>query len=519
MKIRELEIKNFGKLHEKKVVPAEGIHLIYGENESGKTTLHTFIRAMLFGLERGRGRAALNDTFSRYEPWENPNYYAGAMTFECGGKNFRLERNFDKYSKRAVLFCEDDGEELSVENGDLEMILMGLSASNYEDTLFVGQLHAKTSQALASELKNYATNYYVAGDSELDLAGALDRLRTKKKEVDREIRGKLQEKQKKRERIEQEASYVWRDIHVLETELEDVKDELVKRKEREQEKSKTENKGIIDELRPPKWRIHPIEILIIVAGIIAAFVLISRPWNFLLSIIIGLAGGIYIWNRLKDGKRKQKTAPEIMLEEISTEEEFASIEKLIWEQEHLEGDLKEKRVQYDNLREELEDMNELGEDFAKYDRRRAALTLAEKRLEEISRDMRGQMSSDLNRLASEIISELTDGKYTRLYVDEELHMSVVTEGRRIPMEQVSQGTLEQIYFAFRMAVSSLLHEEEYPVILDDTFVFYDEPRLKRTLKWLADHKQQVIIFTCQKREEELLRDLGIPYTKTEFISI
>ena len=293
----------------------------------------------------------------------------------------------------------------------------------------------------------------------------------------------------------------------------------MKRREREQEKSKTENKGIIDELRPPKWRIHPIEILIIVAGIIAAFVLISRPWNFLLSIIIGLAGGIYIWNRLKDGKRKQKTEPEIMLEEISSEEELASIEKLTWEQEHLEGDLKEKRVQYDNLREELEDMNELGEDFAKYDRRRAALTLAEKRLEEISRDMRGQMSSDLNHLASEIISELTDGKYTRLYVDEELHMSVVTEGRRVPMEQVSQGTLEQIYFAFRMAVSSLLHEEEYPVILDDTFVFYDEPRLKRTLKWLADHKQQVIIFTCQKREEELLRELGIPYTKTEFISI
>ena len=224
MKIRELEIKNFGKLHEKKVVPGEGVHLIYGENESGKTTLHTFIRAMLFGLERGRGRAALNDTFSRYEPWENPNYYAGAMTFECGGKTFRLERNFDKYSKKAVLFCEDDGEELSVEDGDLEMILMGLTASNYEDTLFIGQLHAKTSQALASELKNYATNYYVAGDSELDLAGALDRLRTKKKEVDREIRGKLQEKQKKRERIEQEASYVWRDIHVLETELEDVKD-------------------------------------------------------------------------------------------------------------------------------------------------------------------------------------------------------------------------------------------------------------------------------------------------------
>ena len=33
----------------------------------------------IFGLERGRGRAATQDAFSRYEPWENPNYYCGEM--------------------------------------------------------------------------------------------------------------------------------------------------------------------------------------------------------------------------------------------------------------------------------------------------------------------------------------------------------------------------------------------------------------------------------------------------------
>ena len=87
---------------------------------------------MLFGLERGRGRASVNDTFSIYEPWENPNYYSGTLRFESGGKNFLLERNFDKYSKSARLICEDDGEEFSLEHGDLEMILNGLDGSNYE---------------------------------------------------------------------------------------------------------------------------------------------------------------------------------------------------------------------------------------------------------------------------------------------------------------------------------------------------------------------------------------------------
>ena len=57
MKIKELRLKNFGKFTNKEIHFSDGMNVIYGENESGKSTLYTFIRAMLFGLERGRGRA------------------------------------------------------------------------------------------------------------------------------------------------------------------------------------------------------------------------------------------------------------------------------------------------------------------------------------------------------------------------------------------------------------------------------------------------------------------------------
>ena len=182
MKIRELYLRNFGKFSGKKIVLKDGINLFYGENESGKTTIHTFIKSMLFGLERGRGRASVNDTFSIYEPWENPNYYSGTLRFESGGKNFLLERNFDKYSKSARLICEDDGEEFSLEHGDLEMILNGLNASNYENTVAVAQMKIEPTQSLAAEIQNYATNYYSTGNSHIDLDGALNRLNKKKKE-------------------------------------------------------------------------------------------------------------------------------------------------------------------------------------------------------------------------------------------------------------------------------------------------------------------------------------------------
>ena len=208
MKLLELELRNFGKLHDRTIRPGDGVTLIYGENESGKSTVHTFIRAMLFGLERGRGRASANDTFSRYEPWDNESFYAGNLRFSCDGKVFVLRRNFDKYHKRAVLVCETDGEELSVEDGDLAVLLDSLTAASYENTLCIGQMRAPTSQALAGELKNYATSYYVTGDSDIDLTAAQELLLSRKKALDKEVKQALSEKQKKRESIEQEASYV-----------------------------------------------------------------------------------------------------------------------------------------------------------------------------------------------------------------------------------------------------------------------------------------------------------------------
>ena len=66
MVIRRLKIKNFGKIRDKDMELSPGINVLYGENESGKTTTHTFIRSMFYGVRRLRGKAALNDTYTKY---------------------------------------------------------------------------------------------------------------------------------------------------------------------------------------------------------------------------------------------------------------------------------------------------------------------------------------------------------------------------------------------------------------------------------------------------------------------
>ena len=268
---------------------------------------------------------------------------------------------------------------------------------------------------------------------------------------------------------------------------------------------------MIDELRPDKWRIHPVELVLFAVIIVLAFMFIAKPWNYLVSIIIFLTCGVYVWNRMKVGKKQEKTLPEIILEEITPEEEKIPLEKLRWEYAHVREELKERQIQYDNLKEQLAELDEVSEDFREFDKKRMAIRLAEERLNELSGELQRQLEERLNGAASEILSEITEGRYTKLLIEEKLHMSVLKEGRRIPLEQLSRGTVEQIYFALRMAAGDVLREEEYPVILDDTFVCYDDRRLKNTLKWLAGYRKQALIFTCQKREAQMLDELGIEY--------
>lgn len=491
MKIRELYLKNFGKFSDEKIVLKDGINLFYGENESGKTTVHTFIKSMLFGLERGRGRASVNDTFSLYEPWKNPNYYSGVLRFESGGKHFCLERTFDKYSRSASLICEDDGEEFSLSHGDLEMVLGGLDASNYENTVAIGQMKVEPNQTLAAQLQNFATNYYSTGNSDIDLDRAVSLLKQRKKEVEREIRELLQKKQQKRSEIEQEAAYVWRDIHKIEQELEELEVRVVAACEK-----KEEQESMVDS----KWRVHPTGLVLMLLLPIIILFMFAQPWDYLLAIVLVLAEGIFVWNRIKDGKKKPQ--------EQLIEEARSNLEKLLWQKERLQGEMKEKQILYGNLQEQLSELEESGEEYRQQDKKKRALEIAEQKLIELSKDVHQELSVELNRRASAVLKEITGGKYEMLLIDEKLKIHLYTGERKIGIEQVSRGTIEQIYFALRMAASEILFEEEYPIVLDDTFVFYDEQRLENTLRWLVKNKKQVLLFTCQKREEEILKRIS-----------
>ena len=181
-----------------------------------------------------------------------------------------------------------------------------------------------------------------------------------------------------------------------------------------------------------------------------------------------------------------------------------SQKQLRWEMSRIQAEWKEKHIRYENLNEQIGE-NIPGEEENRLKERKKALLLAEEKIKTAAGKLGRRTSDYLNQRASEIFSELTEGKYRRLQVNERFEISVWDGTRYIRTEQLSRGTLEQIYFSIRMSAAELLQEEPMPVILDDTFAFYDEKRLESVLKWLSRQERQVIIFTCHKREEEILR--------------
>ena len=113
MKFLELQIKGFGKFQEQTISFEDGINVIYGKNETGKSTMHTFIRGMLFGIHPQRGRASKNDLYSKYEPWENSGTYEGSLRLEHQGTIYRIERRFQKNQKEFRIIDETLGKEVA----------------------------------------------------------------------------------------------------------------------------------------------------------------------------------------------------------------------------------------------------------------------------------------------------------------------------------------------------------------------------------------------------------------------
>ena len=135
----------------------------------------------------------------------------------------------------------------------------------------------------------------------------------------------------------------------------------------------------------------------------------------------------------------------------------------------------------------------------------------------ISDSIKGDFMPLLRKSISDNFAYLTSGKYGDVVIDEDMNITVVEEDnkdRRIELESLSGGTLDQLYLSLRVGLGNILSgNQNIPLIFDDSFVQYDSKRLKNSIEMLAkeSERRQIILFTCQEREAELAKQMNIKF--------
>lgn len=692
MYIKKLTLSHFGKFREREIECKPGINIIYGENEAGKSTIHSFIRGMLFGIEKTRGRAGKDDLYTKYQPLDTPGSYEGSMEFTFKNEDYLVFRRFYQKEKYTQLINVTLGKELKNIEGRLFTLFPELTESAYRNTVSIEQLHAKTDAELASEVRNYIANLTTTKASEVDVNKAISSLLDKKKEI--EVKNNIElinkvaeeiEEGKASERAIEQASkslkellnqkktleqtysmqikklqpfiekgnnlpvvlqkYGWvmelleeskeltekiniitqqlqsskltKDLNVLDEDIR-LLENLIQEQSVLKEHQKSEQPALIDIHRKRK-KIGKFGVVSLLLGIILCVLPFGhmeiRMALGLGLILLSFLSLIYTNKKLNykaylledkqdvtSGnfdlmeEKKKKILFKYNCNDVATLRDYQKqIEKEDLRNVHLNKQLIEYKetlqfkqnkidslyegimnytnefiscdelstIKMQELEEEINNKNELMKEMKQrfetekvniaiqidrlenliiqyqekesilndkqkeyeellqerkaLDSTLEAIKLAISTIKELSVEIHDSFGTSLSNKVSEQLSAITRGKYKEVLVDENLNIKILHGLQYIPLEKLSVGAIEQVYFALRLAIGDLLFDgDSMPLILDDSFAYYDDYRLEAVLQVLASIKErQIFIFTCHHREKKHLTKAGISFTYTQ----
>lgn len=610
MRLLELHIDGFGKFHDRTISFNDGINIIYGKNEAGKSTLHTFIRGMLFGIERGRGRAAKNDLYTKYEPWENSGTYEGWLRLEKAGTIYRIERRFRKENKSLKIINETKGLEEDATPAFVSSLLDGLTETMYNNTISIGQLKSATEDGMVTELKNYIANMNTTGNISLNITKATAFLRNQKRsleaglipEASREFTSLLAEIRNVEAEIagpeyeNQLAAYqnmrtqVKGLIDNTQTQKKDLDEKLANGKKVLSDNGFTD-RASVDAMSSDAERLYSeyntlngecnkksrkvlsgLTAVLGVAGLGAAatlgyfnltaylpvcgaaataaviFFIISlfilqkdKEYHRLFDNTSSELGALLArhlgdsavsedamnafrarmgeFSKLCDMVTQSEAEIRKFLEDLSNlQTKQAGCSEMIEKQQRTQWELEKKLEHLSNCKNKAKALKRTLAENDRIHDEIVAIDLAQETMADLSSSIRDSFGLYLNKEASQYITGITGGIYDSMSIDENLNVFLNTKTKLVPLENVSSGTMDQVYLALRLAAAKLLQGSGsgFPLIFDDSFTQYDDERLKTALEWLASaYGGQIIIFTCHRREAQMLRARQVEFQLIE----
>ncbi len=609
MKIHNIKINGYGSIKNKEINLNDKINIIYGKNESGKSTIFKFILNMLYGASKNKKGKDISD-FDKYKPWYTEEF-SGRIEYSLdNGEFYNVYREF---KKKSPIIYNKNGEDITnkyiVDKNNGNQFFY--DQTNIDEELFLSstavmqqevEIDSQNKNAIIQKLSNLAGS----GNDNISYKKCIDKLNKKQlieigteRSQDRPInkvnnllealkndKRELKLYQDEKYEIEENIGNIKEQIEIEEAELENLKEtvklkqklDLEEEKIRINEQINESNKLEIQEIEKEKEKkeeellklrenkdikinkkMYFITLIILLIVNVLLIILLESNLKFLslISILIWVLAYAFNINNKKMKARKEnkkeidkkkdeinkidskldilrKNADNVDLEieqirnkinleiinksnikesQIKLEEKVEKLNSLKIKLHSIELDKNNIFPKLDMLSNIEEKIEALEEEKEYLEEKNKSIELAKEVLQDAYKIMRENVTPKFSNNLSNIISKISNGKYSNIKITEENNIIVELEsGKYIPVELLSTGTIDQLYLAFRIAIIKEITGENIPIILDESFAYYDNNRLKNMLEYISNNiENQVIILTCTDREKNILEHTNIKY--------
>ena len=179
MKIKQLKINSYGKLKDKELNLKDGINLVEGKNESGKSTIFHFIVNSFYGISKNKKGKEYSD-FEKYKPWVEEEF-SGKIVYELdNGESFEVFRDFKK--KNPKIFNEnkeDISKQFNIDKNKGNEFFYEqtkIDESLFLSTLVVNQQEVKLEKTEQNMLVQKIANLVGTGEDNVSYQRAIDRI-------------------------------------------------------------------------------------------------------------------------------------------------------------------------------------------------------------------------------------------------------------------------------------------------------------------------------------------------------
>ena len=632
MEIENIKINSYGNLKDKEL-ELNKFNIIYGKNESGKSTLLNYIKNSFYGISKNKNGKDMSD-YDKYLPW-GENDFSGRLKYKLDDNNsYEIFRDFNK--KNPIIYNsqkEDISEKFKIDKKTGNQFFYEqtkVDENTFMSTALSAQKEVVVDSSTQGILLQKVANLAESGAEDVSYKKAMSNINSRllsevgtSNSKERPINIAMDSVQKyifdltTKNSIKTNRYEIEEKINNYNEELEeenkkeelfnDISDLLINNK-LEKEKIKIKNNVIsennekiklldnkkdnlfnniknIDEITNEKNKINKKYIFILIILILLNILNFIFIKNIIINILIFLIIPIYLIilfsinnknkkiikaqieknNKIKSEndeikkqmdilegqidileKSTEETKNEIKNSEDKINEEFRMKKEEIIEKyesdfsdvyinnlfennidllkntnkrkiNELEVQLHKIKLDKDNIDRELEDILSLEEkleiekeNLENLEKRADEFNLAKEILDEAYDEMKKNITPKFNQSLSKNIDKISNGKYKNIVINENITVEL-DDGRYVPAETLSVGTIEQIYLSLRLSILDEISKEKLPIILDEAFAYYDDSRLEAALDFLSKVDNQVILFTCTNREKEILEKNNIEF--------